>query len=49
MDGIAQESNETFILELVPTFSTLQSLPSGEAVFFKKFINLTIIDSECKC
>ena len=48
MDAVAQETNETFSLELVPTFSTLQTLPNGEAVFFRNFINLTIIDSDCK-
>lgn len=47
-DGIAQESNETFTINLEPTFSSLGSLPSGEAVFFKRSVRMTIVDSERK-
>ena len=49
MDGVAQETNETFSLQLVPMFSTLQTLPNGEGVFFKNIVTLTIIDSDCMC
>lgn len=42
-DGIAQEHNETLILELVPT----TVLPTGDAVFFQKYLSLTIVDSDC--
>ena len=47
-DGVAQESNETFTLALEPTFSTLENLPKGEAAFFIRFINVTIVDSDRK-
>ena len=42
-DGIAQEHNETLILELVPT----TALPTGYTVFFRKYLSLTIVDSDC--
>ena len=47
LDGIAQESNETLSLELVPTPTT--TLPTGDhAVFFRRSIYVTIIDSDSK-
>ena len=41
VDGIAQEHNETLILELVP----VTTLPTD--VFFQKYLTLTIVDSNC--
>ena len=46
-DAIAQEENETLILELVTTPGT-NALPSGDGVFFRNTINLTIMDSDSK-
>ena len=34
-DEVAQETNESLTLQLVPIPSTLQTMPIGEAVFFK--------------
>ena len=45
-DDIAQEPNETLILELVPTEST--TLPTGNAIFFQNSINMIITDSDSK-
>ena len=42
-DGIAQEYDETLVLELVPT----TTLPAGENAFFRKYLLLTIVDSDC--
>ena len=42
-DEVTQEANESLTLQLVPTPSTLQTMPIGEAVFFKNEINLIII------
>ena len=47
-DRVAQESNETFTINLEPTFSSLDSLPSGEAVFFMRSVKMTIVDSDRK-
>ena len=46
-DAIAQEENETLILELVTTSGT-NAPPSGDGVFFRNTINLTIVDSDSK-
>ena len=46
-DAIAQEDNETLILELVTTPGT-NAPPSGDGVFFRNTINLTIVDSDGK-
>ena len=46
-DAIAQEDNETLILELVITPGT-NAPPSGDGVFFRNTINLTIVDSDSK-
>ena len=46
-DAIAQEENETLILELVTTPET-NARPSGDGVFFRNTINLTIVDSDSK-
>ena len=43
-DGIAQEGNVTVILELEPLLTT--TLPMGEAVFFQKYIDMIIIDTD---
>ena len=48
-DGVAQEGNEDLTLHLLPTPSTLQTIPIGEAVFFKNAISLTIVDADSKC
>ena len=45
VDAIAQECNETLLLELVPTFST--TLPTEDGVFFRRYTLLTIMDSDC--
>ena len=42
-DGIIQESNETFSLQLVPTDT---NLPTGEGVFFLDTLSVTIIDND---
>ena len=47
-DGVAQEPNETFTINLEPTFSSLESVPSGEAVFFVRSVKMTIVDSDRK-
>ena len=47
-DGVAQEGNEGLTLHLLPTPSTLQTIPIGEAVFFKNAISLTIVDADSK-
>ena len=46
MDAIAQEPNETLSLELVTTATT--TLPTGDAVFFRNILNISIIDSDSK-
>ena len=49
-DGIAQEDNDTVILELEPLLTT--NLPVGEAVFFLSTIDVIVIDTDsmyCKC
>lgn len=46
-DNIAQEGNETFTVELIPSHSL--TLPSGESAFFCKRIDMTIIDSDGRC
>ena len=46
VDSIAQEGNETFVMELVPSHSTIT--PSGESAFFCNTIDITIIDSDGK-
>lgn len=44
-DDIAKlGGNESFSLHLVPTPSTLRTIPTGEGVFFKNVIPLTIMD-----
>ena len=43
-DGIAQEGNVTVTLELEPLLTT--TLPMGEAVFFQKYIDMIIIDTD---
>ena len=47
-DRVAQELNETFTINLEPTFSDLESLPHGEAVFFMRSITITIVDNDCE-
>ena len=46
-DKVAEEVNESLILQLVPTPAALtaQTIPIGEGVFYKQEINLTIIDA----
>ena len=43
-DGIIQESNETFSLQLVLTGTA--TLPTGDGVFFLDTLSVTIIDSD---
>ena len=45
-DRVTQEANETLTLQLLPTPSTLQTIPTGEAVSFKNVIELTIVDAD---
>ena len=47
-DHVTREANESLTLQLLPTPSTLQIIPAGEAVFFKNAIDLTIMDADCK-
>ena len=47
-DKVAEEVNESLILELVPTPATLQIMPIGEGVFFKQEIALIIMDNDRK-
>ena len=49
IDGIAREGNETLTLHLIPPPSTIQTMPTGEAVFFENNLELTIMDADCKC
>ena len=46
MDAIAQEASETLSLELVPTATT--TLPTGDGVFFRNTLNMSIVDSDSK-
>ena len=45
-DGIPDEPDESFTLNLEPKPFTLQTIPRGEAVFFRSTITLTIMDSK---
>ena len=47
-DGVTEEVNESLTLQLVPTPAALtaQTIPTGEGVFFKQKIDLTIIDAD---
>ena len=47
-DGIEEESNETLELKLVPLPSSLQTMPNGEAVFFRNSATLSILDANRK-
>ena len=44
VDGVAQELNETVILELVPSGAV--NVPTGEGIFFRRTIEMTIMDSD---
>ena len=46
VDGVEGEGDESLSLQLVPPPSTLLSMPSGEAVFFRNQLSLTIMDSD---
>ena len=43
-DSIAQENNETFTLELVHRAGT--NIPTGDGVFFRNTVDVTIIDTD---
>ena len=47
-DEVTEDVNESLTLQLVPTPATLtaQTIPTGEGVFFKQEIYLTIIDAD---
>ena len=47
-DEVTEEVNESLTLQLVPTPAALtaQTIPTGEGVFFKQEIPLTIIDAD---
>ena len=47
IDSIAQEEDETFSLELVVVPGT-GAPPTGEGVFFRNILNMTIVDSDSK-
>ena len=46
MDSITQEADESLTLQLLPTPSILQTMPIGEAVFFRNILDLTIMDAD---
>lgn len=46
IDGVASEDEELLFLQLVPPPSTLQSIPTGEAVFFRNRLSLTIVNAD---
>ena len=46
VDGVTSEGKESLSLQLVPPPSTLQSMPIGEAVFFRNRLSQTIIDAD---
>ena len=48
LDGVAQEADESLTLKLVPTPSTLRTIPTGEAVFFRSIIEVTILNVDGK-
>ena len=48
VDGVSQEGDESLTLQLMPTVSTLLTIPIGEAVFFKNTMTLTISDDDSK-
>ena len=47
-DEVTEDVNESLTLQLIPTPATLtaQTIPTGEGVFFKQEIDLTIIDAD---
>ena len=45
VDAIAQEPNETLSLELIPAATT--TLPSGDAVFFRNTLSMTLTVRDC--
>ena len=47
-DRVFQEPRESLTLQLIPTPSSLQTMPIGEAVFFKNEIGLTVMNAKCK-
>ena len=48
IDGVVQEADESLALKLVPTPSTLRTIPTGEAVFFRSIIEVTVAGVDCK-
>ena len=46
VDGVAQELNETVILELVPSGAV--NVPTGEGIFFRRTIEIIIMDSDSR-
>ena len=46
-DAIAQEENETLVIELATAPET-NAPPSGQGIFFKNNITMTIVDSDGK-
>ena len=45
-DADANELGESLTLTMVPKPFTLQTFPSGEAVFFRNTMNITILDAK---
>ena len=47
-DEVTEDVNESLTLQLIPSPATLtaQTIPTGEGVFFKQEIDLTIIDAD---
>ena len=45
-DSTAQENNETFTLELIHRAGT--NIPTGDGVFFRNTVEVTIIDNDGK-
>ena len=48
VDRVTQEGNDIINLKLNPDPSTKSCLPTGDSVFFKNEIKMTIIDSDGK-
>ena len=46
VDGVAQEINETFTLELMIASTSVGQQPTGVNVFFKDTINVTVVDND---
>ena len=48
VDGVSQERDETVTLKLVPSENFETHIPTGESVFFKNDLDVTILDNDSK-